>query len=156
MTKSNLKQCAICGSDKIKRLENQTTEYKFKQGNKVLNLILNGLSFDKCQNCGEEYLSPDDAKIETQKIKEALANDRRKKGLLTAEEIREIRESLGYSQSNFEKLLGLGAKSFARWETYKTDQSQAADLLLRAIKKGGNELLNDILKEKKIQKKDVA
>lgn len=152
----DIEQCAICGSENIKRLENQTQTVEFRVGNKTKKFTLDGISYDKCQDCGEEYLNPDDARIEFGKLRQALAQDRKKKGLLTAEEIKEIRESLGFSQAQFEKILGLGAKSFARWETYRTDQSRAADLLLRAIKKGGKEFLKSLLDEQNIKKKDAA
>ena len=53
-----------------------------------------------------------------------------------------------------DKLLGFGARSFARWETYRADQSKAADLLLRALKSGGDPLLKTIIEEQQI--KDIA
>lgn len=142
-------QCVICGSKDIIRLENQTDSITFKVGDKLKKFVLTGLSLSKCQSCGEGYLNPKDCEIESQKLLEALANERRRKGLLTGEEIREIRVSLGFTQVEFEKLLGLGAKSFVRWENYKTDQSKSADLLLRAIKKGGKDFLLSLLNEKR-------
>ena len=145
-----MKTCAICGSNDIIRQENQQDTVEFKVGNKKKPLNLTGLSWSKCQNCGECYLNPQDCKIESHKILEALKEDRIKRGLLTAEEIKEIRESLGYTQDQLDKLLGLGSKSFARWETYKVDQSKSADLLLRAIKKGGKDFLIELINERKI------
>jgi len=144
------KQCVTCGSTDIKRFENQTEKMEFKVGNKIKKFLLTGLSYSKCQKCGEGYLNPQDGHIETQKLLEALAEDRRKRGLLTAEEIKEIRDELGYTQDQLDKLLGLGKKSFARWETYKVDQSRSADLLLRAIKKGGKDFLISLVNERKI------
>jgi len=145
-----MKTCAMCGSNDIIRQENQEDTTKFKVGNKRITIHLSGLSWSKCQNCGEEYLNPKDGNLRDQKLLEALAQDRKKRGLLTGEEIREIRESFGFTQVEFEKLLGLGAKSFVRWENYKTDQSKSADLLLRAIKKGGKDFLLSLIEEKKI------
>lgn len=148
MTKP-LERCAVCGSDKMERLENQNHKVPFKMASKLKWFELSGLSFEKCHSCGEIYYSPDDIDLKEQKLNEALEENRRKKGLLTAKEIKEIRESLGYSQDKLDKILGFGARSFARWETYRADQSRAADLLLRALKNGGKKLLNSLIDEHK-------
>ncbi len=146
--------CATCNSENIKKLTKQNLEVSFKTATKVKKYTLSGLSFERCLDCGEIYFSMDDIEIKEQKLNEILVNERRKKGLLTAQEIKEIRAMLGYSQDRLDKLLGFGARSFARWETYKADQSQAADLLLRALKNGGKELLNKIIEDR--QTKRVA
>ncbi|OGH99909.1 MAG: hypothetical protein A2Y25_05455 [Candidatus Melainabacteria bacterium GWF2_37_15] len=153
---NKLEQCAQCGSDKIQRFENQTRKIPFRTATKVKWFELSGLSYEKCLDCGEEYLSPEDIAIENQKLNEVLQKERMKKGLLTASEIKEIRKELGYSQDELDKLLGFGARSFARWETYRADQSRAADLLLRALKRGGKKLLKEIISEQKAEKKDAA
>jgi len=147
-----LTQCAICGSNNIKRLENQQDRTPFKTSGKVKWLTLEGISFDKCLDCGEIYYNPQDLELLKVKTKETMEENRVKKGLLTAQEIKEIRESLGISQVELEKLLGFGAKSFARWETYKADPSRAADLLLRAIKKGGRTFLDSLVSEQQLKK----
>jgi len=146
--------CATCGSENIKKLTKQDLEVSFKTATKVKKFNLSGLSFEKCLDCGEIYFSLEDIEIKEQKLNEILVNERKKKGLLTAQEIKDIRASLGYSQDQLDKLLGFGARSFARWETYRADQSKAADLLLRALKSGGEPLLKTIIEEQKI--KDVA
>ena len=150
--KKPLTEC-ICGSKNIVREENQNDVMKFRTANKTKNIHLSGLSWTKCLDCGEIYFNPQECEIYDQKINETLANERRKKGLLTGEEIKEIRESLGYSQDKLDKFLGLGAKSFARWETYRAEQTRAADLLLRAIKKGGKEFLESLINEQKPKNK---
>jgi len=153
MNKSFLDQCAVCGSENMVRYENQEIEIPFRTANKIKNIKLIGMSYDKCQDCGEEYLSPEDCKLQDQKLTEALEQNRRKRGLLTGQEIKEIRETLDYSQNQLERLLGFGAKSFARWETYRADQSRAADLLLRAIKNGGKAFLDSLISEQQSKKK---
>lgn len=152
MNKSFLEQCAVCGSDNMVRCENKEIEIPFKTANKLKYIKLADISYDKCLNCGEEYLNPDDCKLQQQKLIQALEENRKRKGLLTGQEIKAIRESLDISQEKLERLLGFGAKSFARWETYKADQSKAADLLLRALKNGGKKLLDFLISEQKPQK----
>lgn len=144
--------CAVCGSENIGKFKNQSLEVSFKTATKIKKITLSGLSYEKCFDCGEIYFSAQDIELKEQKLKEVLVAERKKKGLLTAQEIKEIRAALGYSQDQLDKLLGFGARSFARWETYKADQSKAADLLLRALKTGGKKLLNKIIDEQKIKK----
>jgi putative zinc finger/helix-turn-helix YgiT family protein len=149
MTKSTLEQCAVCGSLNMTRIKNAEIEAPFRTATKIKKIKLTGVSFDKCLDCGEEYLNAFDCELHDQKLREALEAERKRKNLLTADEIKEIRESLGYSQTQLEKLLGFGSKSFARWETYRADQSKAADLLLRAIKQGGKKLLQSLIDDQK-------
>ena len=86
----------MCGSENIIRLKNQKDTTPFKTANKVKWLELEGISFDKCADCGEIYYSPEDLELLDIKRAEALECQRKQKGLLTAEEIKEIRENLGY------------------------------------------------------------
>ncbi len=58
---------------------------------------------------------------------------RRKMGLLTSDEIIEIRESYGLSQVDLSRLLGWGEATIARYES-KAIQDEAYDTILRLIK----------------------
>jgi transcriptional regulator with XRE-family HTH domain len=49
-------------------------------------------------------------------------------------EILAIRESLGYSQARFEKLLRVGQKTVVRWEKGTVFQSATADQLMRLVR----------------------
>jgi HTH-type transcriptional regulator / antitoxin MqsA len=62
-----------------------------------------------------------------------LTQARVKAGLLTPEEIVAIRKKLGLSQSELERLFGLGSKVVTRWETGRVVQSRAADVALRLL-----------------------
>ena len=54
-------------------------------------------------------------------------------GLLTSQEIKKIRKSLGFTQEVLGELLGGGEKSFARYENGHVTQSRAMDNLLRIL-----------------------
>jgi putative zinc finger/helix-turn-helix YgiT family protein len=54
-------------------------------------------------------------------------------GLLTPEEIVAIRQKLGLSQSELERLFGLGSKVVTRWETGRVVQGKTADVALRLL-----------------------
>ena len=59
---------------------------------------------------------------------------RRKHGLLSAHEIRAIRERFGLTQAEFASLLRLGANTLSRWESGRNVQTEAMDMLLRLIR----------------------
>jgi hypothetical protein len=54
-------------------------------------------------------------------------------GLLSPAQITAIRETLGLSQADLEKALGIGPKTVVRWEKGTVRQSRAADRLLRIL-----------------------
>jgi len=65
---------------------------------------------------------------------DAIALYRRKHGLLSADEIRAIREHLGLTQASLSRLLRLGANTVSRWESGRNVQTAAMDILLRLIR----------------------
>ncbi|MFA6959390.1 MAG: helix-turn-helix domain-containing protein [Opitutaceae bacterium] len=64
---------------------------------------------------------------------EIEATKARHMGLLTADEIRTLRERLKLTQAHMAELLKIGAKTWTRWETGKQRPSQSLNLLLRAL-----------------------
>ena len=84
-----------------------------------------------CPRCEESIVDPVAMKQAEKKIREF---HRRVDGLLTPEEIKTIRTTLGISQMVFGQLLGGGAKGFARYESGAIIQSRAMDNLLRVIR----------------------
>jgi len=55
------------------------------------------------------------------------------RGLLTPDEIRDLRRSLGVAQAALERLLGVGPKTVVRWEKGTVFQSATADRLMRLL-----------------------
>ena len=84
-----------------------------------------------CEKCGEVLLDPG---AMDQLQREAIRQLKQAKGLLTSEEVRALRRSLGLSQSAFERLLGTGPKTVIRWEKGTVFQSATADRLMRLIR----------------------
>jgi putative zinc finger/helix-turn-helix YgiT family protein len=128
-----MKNCINCNSELI-HLTNQTLVANFKTANGIKKLNLKKLSFSKCNKCGEIFFDSKDSKIYDEQLIKALEENRKQKGLLTAKEIKELREERNLTQEELEKLLRVSPKNVARWETYKSDQSKTADLLLRMLK----------------------
>jgi HTH-type transcriptional regulator / antitoxin MqsA len=89
-----------------------------------------GVEHGVCCSCGEAYL--DHCGIQRVQ-EEAVRLAKQARGLLTSEEIRDLRRSLGLSQTGLERLLGTGPKTVVRWEKGTVFQSATADRLMRLL-----------------------
>ncbi len=85
----------------------------------------------RCPKCGEVVLRFGDGK---RLQEDAIAVYRKKHGLLSADEIRGIRERFGLTQSELAHLLHLGANTISRWESGRNVQTEAMDVLLRLMR----------------------
>jgi putative zinc finger/helix-turn-helix YgiT family protein len=84
-----------------------------------------------CPKCREVVLRFDDARRLRQ---QALEIYRAKYGLLTADEIRSIRERHGLTQGEMARLLRLGSNTISRWEAGRNVQTASMDMLFRMIR----------------------
>lgn len=84
-----------------------------------------------CPKCHEVVLRFDDARRLRQR---ALEIYRGKYGLLSADEIRSIRERFGLTQAELARLLRLGGNTISRWEAGRNVQTASMDVLLRMIR----------------------
>jgi HTH-type transcriptional regulator/antitoxin MqsA len=84
----------------------------------------------ECASCGERFLTPLQAKMVSLAVKKQA---RMAAGLLSPKQITAIRQRLGLSQNELERLFGLGSKVVTRWETGRVVQSKAADVALRLL-----------------------
>ena len=84
-----------------------------------------------CPKCGEIVLRFEDSRRLQQ---DATAIYRKKHGLLSASQIRDIRERFGLTQGDFGRLLHLGANTISRWESGRNVQTEAMEMLLRLIR----------------------
>jgi putative zinc finger/helix-turn-helix YgiT family protein len=84
-----------------------------------------------CPKCHEVVLRFDDAR----KLRHrALEIYRQRYGLLSADDIRSIRERFGLTQAELARLLRLGANTISRWEAARNVQTASMDVLLRMIR----------------------
>jgi putative zinc finger/helix-turn-helix YgiT family protein len=65
---------------------------------------------------------------------DAIAIYRKKHGLLSADEIRAIRERFNLTQAELALLLRLEANTVSRWESGRNVQTAAMDILVRMIR----------------------
>ena len=85
----------------------------------------------RCPRCGEIVLRIQDSK---RLGEDAIAIYRKKHGLLSADEIRAIRERFKLTQAGLTHLLHLGSNTISRWESGRNVQTEAMDILLRMIR----------------------
>jgi len=85
----------------------------------------------RCPKCDEVVLRFADSR---RLQEDAIAIYRKKYGLLSADEIRAIRERFGLTQSQLAKLLHLGGNTISRWESGRNVQTEAMEMLLRLIR----------------------
>ena len=85
----------------------------------------------RCSKCGGEFYLPGQMKAAQRTAADQL---READGLLSPGEILRIRETLGLSQAQFERLLRVGPKTVVRWERGTVSQNSATDTLLRLIR----------------------
>jgi putative zinc finger/helix-turn-helix YgiT family protein len=84
-----------------------------------------------CPKCRGVVLRFDDARRLRQR---ALEIYRAKYGLLSADELRSIRERFGLTQAELARLLRLGGNTISRWEAGRNVQTASMDVLLRMIR----------------------
>jgi putative zinc finger/helix-turn-helix YgiT family protein len=85
----------------------------------------------RCPKCAEVVLRFQDSK---RLGEDAIGIYRKKHGLLSADEIRAIRERFDLTQADLARLLRLGANTVSRWEAGRNVQTAAMDILLRMIR----------------------
>jgi putative zinc finger/helix-turn-helix YgiT family protein len=85
----------------------------------------------RCGKCGEILLRFQESRRLGQ---DAIAIYRKKHGLLSADEIRAMRERFELKQADLAHLLRLGANTVSRWESGRNVQTAAMDILLRLIR----------------------
>lgn len=125
-----MKKCPECNHE-LKRIENETLQTKHKTSNGCKDILVENLSYSKCDYCNEIFYNPDDLDNYEIQFEKALEKERKSENLLTAKEIKAIRKKYNLTQLQLELLLKIGPKNVAKWETYKSNQSKTIDKLLR-------------------------
>jgi putative zinc finger/helix-turn-helix YgiT family protein len=85
----------------------------------------------RCPKCDEVVLRFSDAR---RLQEDAIAVYRKRHGLLSADEIRALRERFGLTQGELARLLHLGANTISRWESGRNAQTEAMEMLLRLLR----------------------
>jgi putative zinc finger/helix-turn-helix YgiT family protein len=115
----------MCGDD---TLEEKRGEYRFDPPPNVPGgtMVIPNATWLACSHCGEEILP-----YALNKAIDLEATKRQ--GLLVPEEIRQVRQRTGLSAVDMAYLLGVGDKTYTRWETGKSIQNKGNDTLIRLL-----------------------
>jgi len=118
-------RCPICGKETLVRRQG---EFSFDLPENVpgKTMILPDATWDECSACGEQILSHE---LNEQVEREAS----RRWGLLQPEEVKGIRARLGLTQVQMAELLGVGEKTYTRWESGKSYHNTSSDNLIRLV-----------------------
>ena len=121
------KTCPFCGQQ---TLQQRSGEYQFTPPDNVPGgaIVVAKAHWFECTTCGEAII-PDELSraIESERIKRL--------GLLTPVEIKSIRERTGLTALAMAQCLGVGDKTYTRWENGKSLQNKANDTLIRILDK---------------------
>jgi putative zinc finger/helix-turn-helix YgiT family protein len=94
-------------------------------------VIVRDVPHSACASCGEVMFRYAEAKAAQRKAAEAY---RESHALLSAKEIRALRQGRGLTQAEFAALLHLGLNTVSRWESGRNVQNAAMDVLLRIVR----------------------
>ena len=86
-------------------------------------IIVDDADYCLCASCGEIYL---ESGMDGDIHRRAVDQYKRDNGLLSGDEVRELRQSLGLSQAKFEKLIGAGPKTVAAHLRKRVDEPQTS------------------------------
>ena len=86
------------------------------------------MEFSMCGDCGREFITKQQIQANDKSIRDAK---RGADGLLMAEEVSKIRDSLGLTQKQAAQVFGGGANAFSKYERSEVVQSASMDKLIR-------------------------
>lgn len=121
------KKCPVCGEA---TLQNVRGEFRFEPPANVPGgtIVIPNANWRHCSACGEDIIPHE--------LDQAIDQERyRRLGLLAPVEIRRVRQKTGLSAVDMSHLLGVGEKTYTRWENGRSLQTKASDTLIRLIDK---------------------
>lgn len=116
-------RCAVCGAEGLEERHGMFV-FEWPQGSPRASSAFDDATWLVCRECGEEELPPElIARIEAERY--------RLEGLLSPAALKLVRARVGLSQREMAKLLGVGEKSYTRWELGLSQQTKSMDNLIR-------------------------
>jgi HTH-type transcriptional regulator/antitoxin MqsA len=115
-------QCTECGFTDFE------TRIEADEFQRHVQAFVADVEYSVCRQCGNEVIFAEQIKRNDCRMRDAW---RKIDGLLTAQEIIELRNKLGLTQQDAAKLFGGGVNAFSKYERSEVMQSLAMDKLLR-------------------------
>ena len=140
--------CAICGSDELTE-RHGTYVFEWPEGHAEASSAFDDATWQECARCGEQILPPAlIARIEAERY--------RLEGLLSPMEVREARTRIGFTQLEMARLLGVGDKTYTRWELGLSTQTKSMDNLVRLADQHPDVLLEIEAQRKPQRRAEIA
>jgi putative zinc finger/helix-turn-helix YgiT family protein len=119
-------KCPICGKGKL-RVEIGDFRAQFEDSSgRTREVVVHDIPKNVCDACGEFMLD--------QESEDRISSAQRAAmGLLGAHQLAAFRKTLGKTQEEMSELLGLGKKTWCRWESNDHFQSESLDRYLRLL-----------------------
>ncbi len=118
-------KCPICGEGTLhEQIESKT--YRFKGAS----ITIDNIVYDVCDKCGEAFFKPEKSPHVDAILEEFYA---RTLGVLSPSEIKKARTTLGFTQKEFAKRLGVGEKNFAKYESGIMRPNKTTSDLIRIL-----------------------
>jgi putative zinc finger/helix-turn-helix YgiT family protein len=138
--RKNSIKCPICDKGMLVSRQGEfVTEVKC--GGEKKELKVGNISWDECDACGEKIFDNDAMRQISDARYEAV-------GLLTPYELKEIRKKLDYTQEQMAVFLGIGNKTYCRWENGTSIQTKSMDTLIRSATK---DKLSELQKKERVK-----
>ncbi|RMF01044.1 MAG: ImmA/IrrE family metallo-endopeptidase [Alphaproteobacteria bacterium] len=117
--------CPNCGSGSFGE---RRGDYRFEPPANIPGgvMLVKSATWEECENCGEQILPPELGR----RLNELRYS---RLGLLPPARIREIRETAGLTQEQMAQRLGVGAKTYTRWESGRSVHNKSSDNLIRLM-----------------------
>jgi len=118
-------ECPVCG--KV-ALETRRGEFHFTPPPEIPGgeMLIPDATWEECSVCGEQMLPP--------ALGDALLAERyHRLGLLSPGQTAEIRQRAGLTQVKMAEFLGVGEKTYARWESGRSIHNMSSDNLIRLV-----------------------
>src|SRR4030042_3951511 len=115
--------CPMCGETTLVEMQG---EFRFEPPANIPGgtIAIPNARWRHCQSCGESIIPHE--------LDKALDRERnRRLGLFTPEDIRRVRQKTGLSAVGMRHLVGVGEKTYTRWENGRSLQTKASDTLIR-------------------------
>jgi len=117
------KECPSCGKH---AMEPRTGEFRFDPPPNIPGgtMVIQGAAWEECLQCGEQLLPPE--------LNNALDAEQYKRiGLLGPDKIKDARQRAGLTQAEMSQFLGVGEKTYTRWESGRSIHNKSSDNLIR-------------------------
>lgn len=125
MAANNTIKCPLCGQGTLKDTV-QDYNTTVKDGDHYKHIVIKDLTVELCSNC-KEILLPKES------LERVHSEKHKIRGLLSTAQLKNLRQDLGLTQTKMAELLGLGKKSYLRWESGASLQSKSMDRYLRLL-----------------------